>query len=89
MPFNWQGSLFSGHVFHTRDDKKSVLEINEYIEMVVLKSIPSNNRKTMKQQFGNPTFKEIVGDKEIWSYGKNWAIVFAGDLAQEVWIAHE
>ena len=83
--FNWQGSTInSGVIYESPKGESVVLEMDDVVEMVVLKQIPEPLEKLL-QEYGQPGHKKPVLNGELWVYG-HWTALVNQDKIQEIWV---
>lgn len=82
--FDWQKPGMRGHVY-IGPDGASVLELDGFVEMVVLRPKVPNAAVAMQACCGMPTEKRAVANGELWSYGPHWTVFVGDEHIKEVW----
>ena len=87
LSFHWRGEAAnSGIIYHSPQDD-IVLEIDNVVEMVVLKQNLMPLEKFL-QACGKPYYEKTVMNGKLWSYG-HWAALIEGDRMKELWIVRK
>ena len=83
--FNWQQDKLAGHLYRGPQGV-SALELDGYIEMVVLQRDGLGTEDRLRACCGNPTLKQAVTGGTLWSYGDHWAALLRDGQVAEVWV---
>jgi tetratricopeptide (TPR) repeat protein len=88
--FDWGADRLQGHIYRSQHGRETALEINGYIEMVLLQG-DLGSRDRLRACCEAAARKSRWTGGEIWSFGLDWAVWLDGDRIREVWIhaAHE
>ena len=86
ISYEWQNQMISGHIYISPDGI-SVLEVNDYVEMVVLQGSELGTTQELLTKCGEPENKRLARGGTIWSYGQKWSILEKGGKIKEVWIS--
>lgn len=86
--FDWQHKDLYGHLYRSPQGA-SVLELADYVEMVVLAGDGLGTEDTLRSCCGTPTLQQAVTGGTLWSYGNRWAALVRDGQVAEVWIARQ
>lgn len=82
--FDWRHPGLHGHVY-TGPDGASVLELDGFVEMVVVRPAPSSTVAGVLACCGMPTGKRALAHGELWAYDPHWAVLVRDGHVREVW----
>lgn len=84
VSYSWQNGLIHGDIY-VDPSGISLLAVNDYVEMVVLRG-ELGKTVDLQKQLGRPSKKNIWG-QTVWSFDPKWAILVNGSQVGEVWIS--
>ena len=87
LPFHWRGEAANSGIIYHNSQNDVVLEMNEVVEMVVLRQ-NLGQAETLLQTCGQPHHKKTVMNGELWSYG-HWAALIEEDRVKELWVVRK
>ncbi len=77
--------MISGDIYFGPDET-SVLVVNDFIDMVVLKGNHFGTVDELVSECGRPSSEKNVWEGTIWYYGSKLAVLVKDDWIMEVWI---
>lgn len=81
--FDWQKPGMRGYIY-VGPDGASVLELDGFVEMVVLRSVHRDTAAVVAC-CGMPSWKRALAHGELWAYGLHWALLVRDEQISEVW----
>ncbi len=84
ISYYWQNKMMSGHIYISPNGS-SVLEVNDFIEMVVLKGEDFGTAQALVSKCGMPDHQRNVCQGTVWTYGPNWSALVKDGMISEVW----
>jgi len=84
--FDFQRQGMEGH-FYWRAAEVAVLDLDGYVDMVVLYGESLGAARELARKLGEPASVQRVQGGELWSYGGAWMIVVRENQITEVWVA--
>ena len=64
-----------------------MLELDGYVELVVLRGEGLGTEDTLRTCCGQPTLQQLVVGGTLWSYGNQWAALVRDGQVAEVWVS--
>ncbi len=86
--FDWQQPGLKGHLYRSPPGA-SVLELDGYVELVVLWGEGLGTEDTLRTCCGQPTLQQPVVGGTLWSYGNQWAALVREGQVAEVWVKRQ
>jgi tetratricopeptide (TPR) repeat protein len=86
LPFNWQRQDLAGNIY-SKDNKTFVLEMDGYVEMIVLSGDGLGSAESLTSKFGNPIREIPASGGKLYVYDDSWAALVCGETIREIWIA--
>jgi tetratricopeptide (TPR) repeat protein len=84
ISFNWYREKLRGHIYQHPDGHIEVLELEDFMQMQVLKGDNLESVHKLSNYCGQPLRQRTLAKGELWSCG-NWAALALDGKVQEVW----
>ncbi|WP_130470746.1 M48 family metalloprotease [Candidatus Magnetaquicoccus inordinatus] len=76
-------------IAYRRGGDVEVLDVDGYAAMVVLRDGRLGSASSLRNKLGAPLqIRPLAGDREVWNYGRRWAVLVHNGMVMEVWIVH-
>ena len=86
ISYNWQNEMISGHIYVSQDGF-SVIGVNDFVEMVVLRKKGLGSSQELIRKYGEPRDKRDVFGGSVWSYDNQWSVLVMDGKIAEVWVS--
>ncbi len=86
VSYNWQNGMISGRIYRN-EAGSSILEVNEFLEMVVLRGKELGTFRDLIGRCGQPIEKVNVFGVRVLSYGSEWSALVKDGKVKEVWVS--
>jgi tetratricopeptide (TPR) repeat protein len=86
IEYDWQNRMIRGHIYISPGGS-SVLAVNDFVEMVVLKGDDFGTMAALVGKCGRPWHQTDVYAGELWSYGPKWSVLVKDGKISEVWVS--
>jgi len=83
-PFDWYREKLHGHIYQHPDGHVEVLELDDFMQMQVLKGGDLGTVKNLSEYCGQPLRQRQLARGVLWTCGE-WAALVFEDKVQEVW----
>jgi len=88
LAFNWQKENLAGRIYRDPEGQ-SVLELDGYVEMVVLAGDRLGTEDELLKRCGKPPVAKSAAGGMLWSYGAEWTALVSEGKVKEIWVAKE
>jgi hypothetical protein len=86
IPFDWGSEALAGHIYR-KPDGTAVLDLDDFVEMVVFRGKKLGSVESLLKQCGKPAVERHVGGGTLFGYGPKWAALVRYGKVEEVWIS--
>ena len=86
ITFEWGSEALAGHIYR-KPDGTAVLDLDDFVEMVVFRGKNLGSAETLLKQCGKPAMERHVGGGTLFGYGPQWAALVRDGKVQEVWVS--
>ena len=84
IPFDWASAGLHGFIHQRNDEDIEMLEMDNTINLQVLKGNPVADINKINSYCAFPLTKRILDEDEVWTCG-NWAVLVTDQQAKEIW----
>ncbi|MGH8608719.1 MAG: hypothetical protein ACREX9_15270 [Gammaproteobacteria bacterium] len=84
IPFDWFKDKLHGHIYRRPDGAGEVLEIDQFVQMQVLRGEPLGSVRALSAYCGQPLRQRTLSNGVVWSCA-DWAALALGDQVRELW----
>lgn len=84
LSFDWIRAELHGHIFRSPEGGAEVLELDQFVQMQVLRGGPLGVVGTLSGYCAEPLRQRALAQGVVWSCD-DWAALAMGDTVQEVW----
>lgn len=81
---NWFAEGLQGRIYQRPDGKAEILELDQFVQLQVLKGKSIGNIRALSTYCDNPIRKRILVHGTVWSCG-NWAVLAENDTIRQAW----
>jgi tetratricopeptide (TPR) repeat protein len=83
-PFDWFKDKLHGHIYRRPDGVGEVLEIDQFVQMQVLRGESLGSVRALAAYCGQPLRQRTLSNGMVWSCA-DWAALALGDQVRELW----
>jgi hypothetical protein len=88
LPFDWASADLHGFIHQRNDEDIEILEMNNFIQLQVLRGSPVADINKINAYCTHPFMKRKLDVDEIWTCD-NWAVLVVNQQAKEIWYLQE
>ncbi|MEN8128882.1 MAG: M48 family metalloprotease [Pseudomonadota bacterium] len=84
LSFDWLGGDLHGHIFRSPDSDAEILELDQFIQMQVIKGEGLGSRQALDSYCGQTMRSRVLSRGTLWSCN-DWAALTIGADVREIW----